>query len=556
MANNGLKSQRQLLIDSRMVRFSINESKSSNGRLVVEGEFASYANATQNKRFYPESVWKKEIQRLEARLKKNRVFGELDHPEDGKTKLQRVSHLVTGLRLKDGRVIGEAVILNTRLGQDLAEIIRAGAEVGVSSRGFGSTVPNKEGVEVVQEDYELMTFDFVADPADANAYPTPKFEGLEFDGLELQEGEEPSVEDVRLEERARVTAELQKRFSEQLLAETKKLRVEVAEQVKRELAEGAAPEGAALVLAEIKKLVAPAALDEEAKLLLAGKNAEINRLTEEVSRLKGFILERDAHVQEVEARYKDLEVELEKTERVALVAGFRFFLEQQLMGDPDGQLVRKLVGDIEQYGDVQALQAKIEEIRSGLEDKRRQERERQEAYQRELDKIRAQYETELDKLRVAREEERKRSSQEIATVEENLAALAEKLEESFRLHKETLEENKQLQLKVYAEDQLAHNPRAPQVRQILENARPGTRQAIDRIVEATREKAPRDEEEAGKFRSRVKKLLGSPGAVPAPIDEERERPSPRDRERTTDWNGTGFSIESMKALAGIGSEKP
>ena len=164
----------QILTDTYAVELELVESE--NGSYVARGEFARVDFPTGNKRVYPRKLYEREIKNLAEDLKGKKVFGELDHPSDGKTKLQRVSHLVTNLTIDNDRVIGEAEIMDTDNGRQLKSIIGAGAKVGISSRGFGSVKETKGGDMVVQDDFRLMTFDFVANPADNTAYPTYKKE--------------------------------------------------------------------------------------------------------------------------------------------------------------------------------------------------------------------------------------------------------------------------------------------------------------------------------------------------------------------------------------------
>jgi hypothetical protein len=86
-------------------------------------------------------------------------------------KLQRVSHLITDLRLEDGIVIGELEVLGTQRGKDLRALIEGGVTVGVSSRGLGSVSEEKDGTMIVSDDFEFQTFDVVADPAITSAFP-------------------------------------------------------------------------------------------------------------------------------------------------------------------------------------------------------------------------------------------------------------------------------------------------------------------------------------------------------------------------------------------------
>lgn len=165
---------KELLVDTQgTARATLTEGKE--GQLIARGEFARCGVPTANKRIYAENLWKREIGKLKESIESKRAFGECDHPSDGKTKLQRVSHLITDLSIDDnGVIIGEAIILDTSKGKDLKAIADAGGQVGVSSRGYGSVQRNNEGYDVVQEDFNLLTFDFVADPANVTSYP--KFE--------------------------------------------------------------------------------------------------------------------------------------------------------------------------------------------------------------------------------------------------------------------------------------------------------------------------------------------------------------------------------------------
>lgn len=172
------RTPKQALVDFAPIKLQLVEGKE--GKVVVRGEFAKCGVATENKRVYPGKVWEKEIQRLNKALAERRVFGELDHPADGRTQLTRVSHLITNLRIEGGLVIGEAEIVDSERGKTLKALLNAGCKVGVSSRGYGSTVENEQGESVVQEDYRLATFDFVAEPADGDAFPDIVSESIDI----------------------------------------------------------------------------------------------------------------------------------------------------------------------------------------------------------------------------------------------------------------------------------------------------------------------------------------------------------------------------------------
>src|ERR1035438_3175569 len=151
------------------------------GRMVVEGVFQASDKKNANGRIYPRSLWEK-ILKNEATnkaIEERRMFGELDHPQDGKWLLTRAAHIVTGMSMNDsGEILGRAEILDTPNGKILQELFSAGATVGISSRGSGSVKRSGEG-EVVQEDYKLETYDFVANPSTFGAFPKLVSENVE-----------------------------------------------------------------------------------------------------------------------------------------------------------------------------------------------------------------------------------------------------------------------------------------------------------------------------------------------------------------------------------------
>jgi len=164
---------RQLLIDnfSFIPLTMLNESEAGS-KYVFEGVFGHVDKPTSNGRIYKRELIQREVSRLESKMSAGKVFGELDHPDDGKTKLQRCAVLVQSLKINEqGQVIGKMKIMETSMGKELMAIVDAGGQIGVSSRGYGSVQTNEDGYNVVQEDFKLMTYDPVADPAEESAYP-------------------------------------------------------------------------------------------------------------------------------------------------------------------------------------------------------------------------------------------------------------------------------------------------------------------------------------------------------------------------------------------------
>lgn len=148
----------------------------------IEGVFLQSQIKNRNGRMYPESTMDKEVGRyLKESVKSNRAYGELGHPESPSINLDRVSHLIVDLRKEGTNWIGKAKILETPMGQIARGLLDGGANLGVSSRAMGSLKMNKEGINVVQEDFMLSTAaDIVADPSAPDAFVRGIMEGVEW----------------------------------------------------------------------------------------------------------------------------------------------------------------------------------------------------------------------------------------------------------------------------------------------------------------------------------------------------------------------------------------
>ena len=176
-----LTEYRTFKVDKSLVAASINENKS----LVVKGVIQRAEAKNQNGRIYPREILEREIKKYaEGPIKERRALGELDHPESSVINLQNVSHNVTKVRMVGDDVYGEVEILSTPAGNILKELFRNGITVGISSRGMGSVQENGNGTVEVQDDFELLCFDFVSTPSTHGAFMKPAGRALQ----ELQEG--------------------------------------------------------------------------------------------------------------------------------------------------------------------------------------------------------------------------------------------------------------------------------------------------------------------------------------------------------------------------------
>ena len=159
----------------------LTEEKDGKKTLYIEGPFLVAERVNKNRRMYKEDVMRNEVGRYnEEYVSKNRAFGELGHPDTPSINLDRVSHLVVGLRQEGNDWIGKAKILDTPMGCIVKNLIEGGAQIGVSSRGMGS-LKSVNGVNIVQDDFHLATAaDIVADPSAPNAFVQGIMEGKEW----------------------------------------------------------------------------------------------------------------------------------------------------------------------------------------------------------------------------------------------------------------------------------------------------------------------------------------------------------------------------------------
>jgi len=140
--------------------------------IVLRGVFQRAEKKNQNGRIYPMDLMKREVDRLQEPIKDNRLLGELDHPQSAKIRIPPASHMVKKLWMENGNdVFGELVPTHNTAGRDLhALVVKDKARLGVSSRGTGTLKESEDGL-VVQPNFQMITFDIVADPSTHGAFP-------------------------------------------------------------------------------------------------------------------------------------------------------------------------------------------------------------------------------------------------------------------------------------------------------------------------------------------------------------------------------------------------
>lgn len=147
--------------------------------MVVEGILATCEVKNGNGRYYSKELWEREMDKYSELIEQRRSMGELDHPESQVVNLQNVSHIISGYRWEGNDIIGKIEVLPTPAGNILKALVGNGVTVGVSSRGMGSLEENREGVMEVQDDFELLCWDFVSTPSNPGSYMHMIKEGIE-----------------------------------------------------------------------------------------------------------------------------------------------------------------------------------------------------------------------------------------------------------------------------------------------------------------------------------------------------------------------------------------
>ena len=171
-----------LLIETHAFKPSPNqltENISDDGNLVVEGVLATAEVKNGNGRYYSKGLWDREMGKYSELIEQRRSMGELDHPESSVVNLKNVSHLISEYWWDGDNVMGKIEVLPTPSGNILKELIKHGVTVGVSSRGMGS-LEQRGNVMEVQDDFELLCWDFVSTPSNPGSYMHTIKEGKEI----------------------------------------------------------------------------------------------------------------------------------------------------------------------------------------------------------------------------------------------------------------------------------------------------------------------------------------------------------------------------------------
>jgi hypothetical protein len=151
------------------------ESSNEGKDLYMKGICIQGGVKNANQRVYPVSEIAKAVSKVSEQISGGQsVLGEVDHPEDLKINLDRVSHMISEMWMDGPNGYGKLKILPTPMGKLVETMLQSGVKLGVSSRGSGNVDEGSGNVS----DFDIITVDVVAQPSAPNAYPTPIYESL------------------------------------------------------------------------------------------------------------------------------------------------------------------------------------------------------------------------------------------------------------------------------------------------------------------------------------------------------------------------------------------
>ena len=140
---------------------------------IVEGILVNCEVKNGNGRYYSRELWEREMDKYMENVNTNRALGELDHPDSSIINLKNVSHNIKKIWWDGDHVMGAIELLPTPSGNILRALFENKIPVGVSSRGMGSLKQMGDLMEV-QDDFELLCWDFVSTPSNPGSYMKEK----------------------------------------------------------------------------------------------------------------------------------------------------------------------------------------------------------------------------------------------------------------------------------------------------------------------------------------------------------------------------------------------
>lgn len=144
----------------------LNESGVSQKKYKIRGTFSTIAERNRNGRVYPRHLWEREVSKYQSHIQSGSInrLCEWEHPARNTVDPMQAVACINKLWIENNKVLGEATILDNEKGNQLKSLIDNGIKISVSSRGTG-----KVGRDGIVENFNLITYDLVSAPSDANA---------------------------------------------------------------------------------------------------------------------------------------------------------------------------------------------------------------------------------------------------------------------------------------------------------------------------------------------------------------------------------------------------
>ena len=152
------------------------------GACFLTGVMQRAGTKNGNGRIYKKETLQREVENYHKMVKERRALGELDHPDDQVINLKNASHLVTDIWWDGDDVMGKVQVLDTPSGKVLKELVKAGVKLGISSRGMGS-VKESNGETLVEDDFQLICFDFVSEPSTTGAFMMSEAKNIKINNV-------------------------------------------------------------------------------------------------------------------------------------------------------------------------------------------------------------------------------------------------------------------------------------------------------------------------------------------------------------------------------------
>ena len=478
----------QTLTDTQPLRWRLEES--ADGKLIVRGEFANANKKTANGRRYPENLWVENISRLRREMQERKLLGELDHPSDGKVKLARVSHIITEMAIKDGVVEGAAEILDTPNGQILKSLFKSNVPVGVSSRGSGSVVRNDQNEDVVQNDFQLVTFDFVADPANSTSYPEVQAEDRQMAkkaaAKVIAENSETDNPAVAAAAEPVATPPAQAPVSQPgVPPSTSTQPTGVGAPHSDQPNAPKAPDPVPNPKTDPKNppVQPPArdkspekdpAIDPSHPVLNPEKN-ETQQTEESTEQMRKY--QKNAEeIARLRTENQSLKEDNERLARQTQELGVRIFVERNLQGYPGlDEFLKKL--DYQRIESLDQIRPAVTEIAEDLQEQRKQEAFKMNMKSEQLGKELSEAKAALSHLTAEVKTLKEQSGREVSEAKKTSEDLERKL-------KESREEARELQARLTFEARIAGNPAAPALRKIFESSKDKSEKAMTTLIES------------------------------------------------------------------------